>query len=402
MYLTPIKVRGKGAPATRRVSSQPPSKPGEDGDNESVTSAKKPIVKKAPIERLPLEILEQIFLDSSELNFPRSSLRIGYMLSSRSCLLRLVISVFAPTWSDSLGKSIRALPIYLWDSKRVPIDFAGDPKLQSDILACKWATMDIITGALQVWLLRNGRDYLCDHSETPPQADNIIIPAQSPSGHNAARAYKHATESLHECFEFSFRRFATLQSHFEFSTYGEVHPAIRIPDALLAGPFDLDMIKKLYWLSRSLIKVKGDQSWELAKEGLQNILEHEDDEQAALLIILFEDIGAWDDWPRSARFAARSLVNMNLERRRAANRDDPLFRRVLKLVMTVYGIGDYLSESQLDQLWTPHSYRHALLPVFRIMAPNDRRTPRPEVYRQYPVLLRRGLKQICDKYLKDT
>lgn len=83
----------------------------------------------APIERLPVEILERIFHFSENVNFPMSSLYIGWKLSPASFLMELIIRAFGPTWSVWLGCATREVHSYIgWrtDSGR----FGGDPKFQ--------------------------------------------------------------------------------------------------------------------------------------------------------------------------------------------------------------------------------------------------------------------------------
>ncbi len=83
----------------------------------------------APIEALPTEILEPIIFMSGNLNFLRSSLRIGYRFSSPSFLTELCITAFAPTWDmwfgynrDEIGPS----HVHLLD----PAQVQGNPDFQ--------------------------------------------------------------------------------------------------------------------------------------------------------------------------------------------------------------------------------------------------------------------------------
>jgi hypothetical protein len=88
----------------------------------------------ALIESFPLEILERIFHFSQNLNFPRSSLRIGRSLSPRSFLLELIVSAFGPTWDVWFGcarglltiGSLQSYSGYRTDELRI----GGDPDVQ--------------------------------------------------------------------------------------------------------------------------------------------------------------------------------------------------------------------------------------------------------------------------------
>lgn len=112
MELTPIKVKGKGGgqkktwrpPAQQRVAKRPRDDAGDDtGDDGPRRRRFKSKRAAAPIEDLPTEILENIIIKSRNLNFLRSSLRIGYRFSSPSFLTELVKAAFGPTWQVWLG-----------------------------------------------------------------------------------------------------------------------------------------------------------------------------------------------------------------------------------------------------------------------------------------------------------
>ncbi len=160
MKLTPVKIRGKGG---RKKAWQPPKPsqlkrqrdPSSDDDDDDTTTATTTIpgngsnhdtkpeiqepkrrlkrVKKkssiALIEQLPTEIIERIFLMSENLDLPRSSLRIGYLLSARPFLKELILAAFAPTWDVWFGCDPLLVQSYTgWrtDGDR----FGGNPKFQ--------------------------------------------------------------------------------------------------------------------------------------------------------------------------------------------------------------------------------------------------------------------------------
>lgn len=138
MKLTPIKIRGRRG---RKQPWQPPNPErfkrkhlhdDEDNDNEETGEADKSGVRRrrriktrkpaALVEQLPPEILERIFSMSENLNFPRSSLRIGYMLSARTFLLQLIVDAFSPTWDMWFGcprKDIMSYRGYEKDGERM-------------------------------------------------------------------------------------------------------------------------------------------------------------------------------------------------------------------------------------------------------------------------------------------
>lgn len=114
MKLTPIKVRGKSA---QKKTWKPPENPAvqaskkprrnEDGNDDPQPLHKRFRSRKpaAAVEELPTEILERIIIMSKNLNFLRSSLRVGYRFSSPSFMSELLGAAFEPTWEMWLGYS---------------------------------------------------------------------------------------------------------------------------------------------------------------------------------------------------------------------------------------------------------------------------------------------------------
>jgi hypothetical protein len=113
MELTPIRVKGKAGPKRALHSSGPPHRAvkrprdaAADDDEGSDGSRRKPFQSSspaAPIEELPTEILERIIFLAGNLNFLRSSLRLGYRFSAPSFLTELLGAAFAPTWDAFFG-----------------------------------------------------------------------------------------------------------------------------------------------------------------------------------------------------------------------------------------------------------------------------------------------------------
>jgi hypothetical protein len=73
------------------------------------------------LERLPVELLEKIFLFCMNLDLPRSSPIIGGKLSSETIYSHTLIDAFEPTWNESFVQTIL---------KFLDEDPTGDPLLQ--------------------------------------------------------------------------------------------------------------------------------------------------------------------------------------------------------------------------------------------------------------------------------
>jgi len=131
MELTPIHVRGKRrAPGEAKRPTGRPLKRKEKEHGGNQHCAKKRKRQLSMEEKLPLEILERIFLLSGNLSLPRCSGRIGYLLSNRNVLMELIITAFGPTWDMWFGCVTEEVASYkgyaAWDAMR----FGGDPEFQ--------------------------------------------------------------------------------------------------------------------------------------------------------------------------------------------------------------------------------------------------------------------------------
>ena len=265
---TPIKVKGKGA---RKRAWAPPdpnrfkqvkrqrlndedtlSEESTDRIQSGSSSASirpKRVKTKKPaalIEQLPTEIIEHIFLLSENLNFPKSSLRIGYILSHPSLLLELTVAAFTPTWEVWLGcrkPAVQSYYGYLDDHDR----FGGNPDFQSDVLACRWMKVSLLHDAQQVWRRRKW--------QSPSADDQPGAPPISDAGFGFSNfeddLEKYKNKLLLEEAGSIFMNSTTFRFDFGVRCYLEKHPLTRVPNHLLTGPFDWDKVKLLFWLVRS-------------------------------------------------------------------------------------------------------------------------------------------------------
>lgn len=113
MPLTPIHVRGKKKAAEQMVSaastsSETPASPGTTG-KEVTELNKKPgkaefSRRVSILERVPFEVLVQIFTESQNLNLQFCSRHLHETLNNYYSHVRLVSRAFAPTWSKNHGK----------------------------------------------------------------------------------------------------------------------------------------------------------------------------------------------------------------------------------------------------------------------------------------------------------
>jgi hypothetical protein len=246
----------------------------------------------APIEELPTEILERITFMSRNLNFLRSSLRIGYRLSSTSFLTELLEAAFAPTWDKWFGHEktgfslpaanvaeipgdpgfqVRNPPLLNHHTDHVSRESRTDPRgLQGATLACKWANTSLILEAQQKWYRRHG----APGKHPPGTAPSPLPPVpRDPGSEDALECAADVVTRFEADWE-AFKGFCThllTKSHPDPSDvhtpsplrrrYLELHPATAIPERLLAGPFDWETAKTLFWVVRGAGRVSKEHTW---------------------------------------------------------------------------------------------------------------------------------------------
>lgn len=265
--LTPLKVKGKGP---RKKAWAPPD-PGrfkrikrkqqqEDHDDDINDVSRNKATKRRRkkhiphIEQLPNEILEQIFLLSENLNFPRSSLRIGFALSHPSLLLELTVGAFTPTWELWLGcrkQDIKSYWGHLDDYDR----FGGNPDFQSAVLACRWMNVKLLENAQQVFRRRNKLLFAPRSLADGPDQLTTTTTTSNTSLEHLDRDLKAL--QIHCQHEDFYGAFGPKPQDAIFRLYGvgsylEMHPLTRLPNHLLTGPFDnWEKVRFLFWMLRS-------------------------------------------------------------------------------------------------------------------------------------------------------
>ncbi|KAK3694019.1 hypothetical protein B0T22DRAFT_451426 [Podospora appendiculata] len=338
MKLTPIKVRGKRGvhkPAwkppnpeqfkRKRTQEEESEEEEEEGKQENEDGSqprrrrrvktKKPAAR---IEQLPVEILERISLVSENLNFPRSSLRIGYYLSHASFLSELIVDAFAPTWDVWFGcpkGQIQSYHGYAQDHARI----GGNPKFQTAVLACPWVSISLILNAQQKWYRRHGAARYFEHSEDWRACygacctdEDDLVPDHGPhvfgaGGADHGRDVKACFEADWGAFSNKDHGFTLIFSYLEHremhkAGYFDMHPLTRIPNHLLTGPLDWDKAKWLYWCIRGGAQLSPDQNWEVTKRGYEQILALalDDAKLAMRFLYLFAilDVFGGKHWPQ--------------------------------------------------------------------------------------------------------
>ncbi|KAJ5139380.1 uncharacterized protein N7515_004228 [Penicillium bovifimosum] len=93
------------------------------------------------IEALPVEIIEQIFLHSLNLNFPRASPFLSRPVSGEHIYRALILLAF---WGDEIfdGPRDKFIDRLMAPLEYVPLVIDERNQLQQDILKCRWCTLE--------------------------------------------------------------------------------------------------------------------------------------------------------------------------------------------------------------------------------------------------------------------
>ncbi|KAK0729796.1 hypothetical protein B0H67DRAFT_474933 [Lasiosphaeris hirsuta] len=322
--MTPIKVKGKNGSRKRPYQSPDPEYARKKQQQRQLTSAsgdtpnttttttttssKGQRTRKGPasIEQLPPEIIERIFLASENLAFPRSSLLIGRMLSARTFLLGLAVAAFGPTWDVWFGCTRAQVASYAgWG--RDMCRFGGSRVFQSKVLACRWMNWEMMLDAQKIWFRRHGgggRHFEREVGVLVAQgvmarADEIgecfeedwadwkegceaLLYAERADGRHDRGAMKLLVQ---QCLRYQ-------------SPYLDLHCMAKIPDYLIAGPFNWDRAKLLFWLIRGGATMNADQTWELARRGFSTVMLLQDRKLILVMLRLFGSLPRFfDRWP---------------------------------------------------------------------------------------------------------
>jgi hypothetical protein len=109
------------------------------------------------LEKLPTELLFQVFLHCMNLELARASPVMAGKLSSEIVYLHTILSAFSPTWDRWHGRE-KFTGLKGNEEDRSLGTSEGDPKLQSAILRCRWVTVSRLLAAKDTWIQKNGQD----------------------------------------------------------------------------------------------------------------------------------------------------------------------------------------------------------------------------------------------------
>ncbi|KAK2608690.1 hypothetical protein QQS21_002801 [Conoideocrella luteorostrata] len=175
--------------------------------------------------------------------------------------------VFHDIWDQWFG--IPKLQFQGPAAKKDDVVCEDDVASQSIMLGLPWADIDFILQAQQAWADRYARGRWYEHSV--PFADG----GEDKSNHDHDGGFSHF--NARACFEADYER-AIKWPAFQFQDVGwgtqDVHPMAQIPMDLIAGPWNEEKKRRLFWLTRGGIqlhlKMQNLIPWEVKVQCLDN------------------------------------------------------------------------------------------------------------------------------------
>ncbi|KAF4583022.1 hypothetical protein GQ602_006166 [Ophiocordyceps camponoti-floridani] len=269
-------------------------------------------------------LLSSILLYSCNLSLPRSSPLIGAKLSQRATFLRLFIWSFHDTWNQWFGIPASQTVHHVSSSEdEDSVPCHGDPVLQSAVLDLPCVDIDFILQAQQTWADRYARDRWYSHSSPWHQTNDEV-------GHVHAGGHGHF--DARACFEVDYQQAVKLALPFrqwpEWRAQ-DVHPLVRMPTALITGPWNDEQLRRLFWLTRGGImmdhKDRPLPPWEVKLKCLENAVISAPEPNALVANCL---MGCWIYVYLPREVVARQLTA--LERRIQWGADSPESKKILR------------------------------------------------------------------------
>jgi len=230
------------------------------------------------LEKLPTELIENIFLFSMNLDLPRASPIICGKLSSEHVYVRTVIAGFNDSWLRGYNDVMDG------EDKLIDADAEiEESSYQSAILRCRWATISVLIRAEDTWFkrmlrLRNGK----------LPSNEVIVPAYAditpfPYEKLKIEQERYQSDLIADYFEQDFARFfREAEKKDGLTRYHRLWPnwtspttfpmcgQTQIPEYLLKGPWNMEMVKHLFYvvLRGAQIDFVGSTNGEVALSGL--------------------------------------------------------------------------------------------------------------------------------------
>ncbi|KAM0140574.1 hypothetical protein ACHAO1_002258 [Botrytis cinerea] len=279
---TPIKVPGKNtrdssksAVLARKIMKRPPGRPLKKKSSKVASQMSKALTsilreskvrtlkniksrrKMSQLERLPTEILEQIFFGCWNLSLPACSPVIGGKLSSVAVYNKIIIAAFGPVWDEWYGQLL---------DPALDLDYGGNSSLQSTILKFRWAKLPMLLQGQDLWVQKHALErpfslalgtIAFHHRDDIEGIDPKTASAAELLDNDFAK-YCNAFQRMDvssitdasETLDLISSLVEQREQIFDLGSqnYANVARGTEIPHTLLMGPWDEEAVKFLFWL----------------------------------------------------------------------------------------------------------------------------------------------------------
>ncbi|KAK0112869.1 magnesium ion transporter, variant 2 [Cadophora gregata] len=275
------------------------------------------------LEKLPTELLERVFQFCLNLDLPKASPVIAGKLSSNTVFNWTVMRVFGASWERAYAKDTVV--------GEKDLDEAGDERdremggrgdwgeedsdLQSQVLRCRWTSLEVLLKAKEAWIQRYAADspfvplYFLKAKNKPrglpppssipfeplsSQTPNTPPPEQPPPPSESPEppTSRLTSTQYHDQDYAYFLDFVSSPDgpspwpHITWSSTSTLSPNIEIPNSLLTPPFTSISLQHLFYLLKSGARVSWltSTSGEVAFEGLKEAIREGNVEAVHLLM----------------------------------------------------------------------------------------------------------------------
>ncbi|KAH8684558.1 hypothetical protein BGZ60DRAFT_397826 [Tricladium varicosporioides] len=234
--------------------------------------------KVALLEKLPTELMREIYFLSMNLSLPRSSSIIGSVLSSESVYSWTIDFAFATLWGKWHGDFYRT-------KHEPPNEYS---EMQSAILRCRWATLSRLLKAKDSWRKKQ------PFEEQPSTLCRWFCAPAYGKGKNDLINFGHVPTHIiseEEYLDEDYLMFCKFTANqyvgqpVSFMDTADVEHCTEIPESLLLGPWSDAQMRYLYWVVKSGARIDWlrSTSGETALTGMRNAI-IEGDTRAIILL----------------------------------------------------------------------------------------------------------------------
>ncbi|CZS98751.1 uncharacterized protein RCO7_06432 [Rhynchosporium graminicola] len=252
------------------------------------------------LEKLPMELLELVFQFCLNLDLPKASPVLAGKLASITVYNWTIMRAFGPSWERGFARhQVIGEKDHEDDGVREEVE-EEDAELQSAVLRCRWASLEVMLRAKEVWIQKYADDrqfeplyFLKEKNTTasPPLPDSNSDSDSAPQ--DVGNTSPTDTESLllapattprltpSQYLETDYADFLSFTSSSPdgpwpwhticWSSYTDLSPTLEIPHSLLSPPFTPSSLKYLFHLLRHGARISwlSSTSGEVALSGLR-------------------------------------------------------------------------------------------------------------------------------------